>query len=68
MIEEALCNEIENVVIQCPYCWEEIDLAIDCSVDHQDYIEDCAVCCQPIDLRINTGDGYPKITAKREND
>jgi hypothetical protein len=36
--------------IQCPYCGESIDIAIDCSVGHQQYIEDCSVCCRPITI------------------
>ena len=68
MIEEAVCNEIEYVVIQCPYCGEEIDLVVDCSVEYQDYIEDCSVCCQPIELRVDTSDDYPKIHARRNSD
>lgn len=36
--------------IQCPYCWETIELVIDPSELHQEYIEDCFVCCRPIHL------------------
>jgi hypothetical protein len=25
-------------------------LLIDCSIDHQQYIEDCEVCCRPINV------------------
>ena len=34
----------------CPYCAESISVVLDLSVDEQHYIEDCEVCCQPIDL------------------
>ncbi len=37
---------------QCPYCWETISMLIDLSETHQDYIEDCEVCCHPIVLKI----------------
>jgi len=37
---------------QCPYCWEEISVLIDHSQNDQDYIEDCEVCCNPIQLII----------------
>jgi hypothetical protein len=39
-------------VIQCPYCGESIDLLVDTSVDHQRYIEDCTVCCRPIEIDV----------------
>ncbi|MBA6315190.1 CPXCG motif-containing cysteine-rich protein [Cellulophaga baltica] len=35
---------------QCPYCWEEISMLLDTSVQQQTYIEDCEVCCNPIEL------------------
>ncbi|MDG1194845.1 MULTISPECIES: CPXCG motif-containing cysteine-rich protein [unclassified Polaribacter] len=35
---------------QCPYCWEEISMILDASVQEQTYIEDCEVCCNPIEL------------------
>ncbi|MBC30610.1 MAG: CPXCG motif-containing cysteine-rich protein [Muricauda sp.] len=36
---------------QCPYCWEEISMLLDTSVLEQVYIEDCEVCCNPIEVR-----------------
>ena len=35
---------------QCPYCWETISMLLDTSVMQQTYIEDCEVCCNPIEL------------------
>jgi len=35
---------------QCPYCWETISMLIDTSVPSQTYIEDCEVCCRPIEI------------------
>lgn len=34
----------------CPYCWEEISVVLDPSVRRQTYVEDCEVCCHPIEL------------------
>lgn len=39
---------------QCPYCWETISMLVDISQSHQSYIEDCEVCCNPIQLIVNT--------------
>ncbi len=41
-------NGLEEKDIQCPYCWETINVLIDCSVEAQEYVEDCQVCCRPI--------------------
>jgi len=34
----------------CPYCWQEISFVLDLSIEEQSYIEDCEVCCQPIQI------------------
>ena len=36
----------------CPYCGEPIDVALDLSAGSQRFIEDCTVCCQPIEYRL----------------
>ncbi|MBD3318217.1 MAG: CPXCG motif-containing cysteine-rich protein [Chitinivibrionales bacterium] len=41
---------MESAVIQCPYCWQSIEVLIDESVACQEYVEDCEVCCRPIRL------------------
>ncbi len=38
--------------VDCPYCGEAIELIIDDSVDHQEYVEDCPVCCRPINVDV----------------
>ncbi len=55
-------NRLEELAIQCPYCWQTIQVLIDCSVEAQEYIEDCQVCCRPIvfDVLIDD-DGYPTV-------
>ena len=39
--------------IDCPYCGESIELVIDNSIDHQEYVEDCSVCCRPINVNVS---------------
>lgn len=34
----------------CPYCSEEISMLLDPSTTRQQYIEDCEVCCNPIEV------------------
>jgi hypothetical protein len=37
-----------DAAVVCPYCGETNTIALDPgSGAHQDYVEDCAVCCQP---------------------
>ena len=49
----------------CPYCGEEISMVLDLSVCRQSYVEDCEVCCQPIDIAYSVEDGsLSSFTAK----
>ena len=40
----------------CPYCGERIDVSVDCSEAEQDYVEDCPVCCQPMEVQLRIDD------------
>ncbi len=42
---------------QCPHCWEEISVLMDPSVPAQRYIEDCEVCCNPIEISASFENG-----------
>ena len=34
----------------CPFCVETISVLLDLTVPSQSYIEDCEVCCRPIEI------------------
>jgi transcription elongation factor Elf1 len=34
----------------CPYCAQKISMLIDLSVSSQNYVEDCEICCRPIEV------------------
>ena len=44
---------MEEHFFQCPYCWETISMLLDSSVRNQMYIEDCEVCCRPIEVTVH---------------
>ena len=48
-----MINQLFEVKVQCPYCWENFQLLIDASIETQEYIEDCEVCCRPIDFIVD---------------
>jgi len=59
---------LETCAIDCPYCGEPIEIVVDCSVAEQSYVEDCAVCCQPILLQVCVSpDGEASVSAQPEN-
>lgn len=41
--------EVE-VPFSCPYCAAPVTMLVDPSVPAQTYIEDCEVCCNPIEV------------------
>ncbi|MFK5959094.1 MAG: CPXCG motif-containing cysteine-rich protein [Lutibacter sp.] len=41
---------MEECFFQCPYCWETISMLLDNSVNDQTYVEDCEICCNPIEI------------------
>ena len=42
---------------RCPYCGQEISMLLDLSVKTQTYVEDCEVCCRPIEVVVRVEDG-----------
>lgn len=61
--------EIEQtVIVQCPYCGETFEVLVDCSIEHQEYIEDCEVCCRPVSLVIDVAeDGTVSVQTQGED-
>ena len=59
---------LQETSISCPYCGEVITILVDGSVEKQQYIEDCQVCCRPIDIRvIVSANGSCQVDAQDEN-
>jgi hypothetical protein len=61
---------LERLVIQCPYCGESYETVVDPSAGSQNYIEDCVVCCRPIEIALQVGDDgeVTGISARSDND
>lgn len=58
----------EDFAAQCPYCWEPIVLELDLSAGSQVYVEDCAVCCQPLRVVLQVAvDGGYRVDIDKEN-
>ncbi len=62
-------NRTEAVEIRCPYCGERIEISVDCSVENQSYIEDCQVCCRPIEIAVAMDEaGIASVEVSSEDD
>ncbi|MGZ6123750.1 MAG: CPXCG motif-containing cysteine-rich protein [Myxococcales bacterium] len=56
--------------IVCPYCGETIAVLIDGGGGPtQRYVEDCSVCCRPIELSVEEdADGEVRVVAMRADE
>ena len=42
----------------CPCCWENQLKMIDPSIEIQNFIEDCEVCCNPLEFDLSITNNY----------
>ena len=42
----------EFVSVRCPYCGERLQTRVDLTADEPSFVEDCEVCCRPIEFHI----------------
>lgn len=62
-------SALDSVLVQCPYCWETLEISVDPSVAAQEYVEDCQVCCQPIVVHVVLDEHLtPTVNVRAEND
>ena len=47
----------EFVPVRCPYCGERWETRVDLTTEEPGYVEDCHVCCRPIELTIERDAG-----------
>jgi transcription elongation factor Elf1 len=54
-------------MVECPYCGEHYSTQVDLSAGSASYVEDCQVCCQPIELELSVGErgALERVTARR---
>jgi hypothetical protein len=55
------------VDVACPYCGEVSNVRLDLSAGSQSYVEDCQVCCQPMQMAVTVDNdgGLQRVTAER---
>ncbi len=58
---------MSRVRIQCPFCWKNQYVEIDDGGGiEQDVIEDCQVCCHPIEIHVVWNEEREKYQAHME--
>lgn len=63
-----MINQLLELRVQCPYCWENLLLLVDGFIESQEYIEDCEICCRPIDFRIQVDEDDQAVVQARSQD
>lgn len=61
---------ITETTVECPYCGEPFITAVDYSAGSQQYVEDCEICCRPIEFMVEV-DGTGElagVTVLRDDD
>ncbi|MBX5461173.1 MAG: CPXCG motif-containing cysteine-rich protein [Steroidobacteraceae bacterium] len=43
---------VQFVPVRCPYCGERLETRVDLTGGEREYIEDCEVCCRPIEFSV----------------
>ena len=65
--QQAGSDALEQFIdVGCPYCAETILVRLDLSAGSQSYVEDCQVCCQPIQMLIRVAEdgGLESVAAE----
>ena len=44
------------VSVGCPYCAENYETPVDLTAESFSYVEDCQICCQPIELFVEVNE------------
>ncbi|PHN19037.1 CPXCG motif-containing cysteine-rich protein [Pseudomonas sp. ICMP 460] len=59
---------LETEPYDCPYFGEPAEAVLDLSGGDQSYIEDCPVCCRPINFTLQTDGQEWMLEVRAEND
>ncbi|MDE3067980.1 MAG: CPXCG motif-containing cysteine-rich protein [Verrucomicrobiota bacterium] len=47
----------EIAAIQCPFCGQSFEVAVDTSLPFQNFVTDCEVCCRPVEVNLECTPG-----------
>jgi hypothetical protein len=57
------------VAIRCPWCGERLDVRVDVTAGARSYIDDCEVCCRPMELGVELDEkgGLSALSVRRSD-
>jgi hypothetical protein len=59
--------DLESVSVICPYCGESVEVDVEPLTEAQSFIEDCSVCCRPMQLEARNGEEGVEVVASRSD-
>jgi hypothetical protein len=65
----ASAGGTQFTTVQCPYCGEPFETLLDLSAGSASYIEDCQICCRPIEIGIDVAvnGALDSVSARRSD-
>ena len=59
--------DAQLITVNCPYCGEAFETTADVSAGPCIYVEDCQICCQPIEmeLRVDENGALAEVLTRR---
>jgi hypothetical protein len=61
---------MHDVLVECPYCGERYETTVDTSEGNAEFIQDCEVCCRPIEfvIEVDAQGNLVNVTTLSEDD
>ncbi len=60
---------LDSAFHMCPYCGAQVEVELESTgPHHQEYIEDCSVCCRPWKVSIDREDESVSVQLFREDE
>jgi transcription elongation factor Elf1 len=59
---------LEERHFDCPACGAPVSVLLDLSVPEQTYVEDCEVCCRPLEISVRADAGGEIVFSARQAD
>lgn len=48
----------EDAIFTCPHCWQQNSILLDLSAGGQEFVYDCEVCCNPLNIAYAVDEGH----------
>ena len=58
---------LESIKVTCPYCGETVEVDVEPLEEVQTFIEDCSVCCRPMQLETTPDEEGIQVIASRSD-